>query len=125
MPATAEQNEEWSQSQVAQQLLTGQISGVREDSESRNLISCTCTCGKDQHHSNNTVQDETGEWEVVDQELLHVEINGIFQDAFPAFVERRENGSGDYGPLIRFVGLDTLELYSFFGQKKDRDVTDL
>lgn len=61
---------------------------------------CSCLC---KNH-----QDAEDEWEVEKEELLHVEINGIFQDILPTY-ETNSVQRDKTNEVVRFVGLDTSE----------------
>jgi hypothetical protein len=60
---------------------------------------CSCVCENHQ---------DSDEWEVDNEELLHVEINGIFQDILPSH-ETTSNSSDDSNDVVRFLGLDSSE----------------
>lgn len=60
---------------------------------------CSCEC--DNHPDPN-------EWEIDSEELLHVEINGIFQDILPSH-ESNDTSRDSSNDFVRFLGLDSSE----------------
>lgn len=60
---------------------------------------CSCVC---KNHQN------SDEWEVDNEELLHVEINGIFQDILPTY-ENNSASINNSNEIVQFLGLDSSE----------------
>jgi hypothetical protein len=73
----------------------------KPDSESADQdTSPACLCDSHEHPDD--------KWEIDKEELLHVEINGIFQDILPSH-ETTSNSSDDSNDVVRFLGLDSSE----------------
>lgn len=65
-----------------------------------------CKTTEDSCKCNN--QENCGEWVIESEELLHVEINGIFQDILPSH-NTKNIPAQTSDDVVRFVGLDTSE----------------
>lgn len=79
---------------------TSQITDVHSSLISNTSVEdCSCEC---KNHQN------SDEWEVDNEELLHVEINGIFQDILPSY-ENNSASINNSNEIVQFLGLDSSE----------------
>lgn len=83
------------------------IQSVRPESVEED---CSCSC---ENH-----RDSEEEWVVDKEELLHVEINGIFQDILPT-LESNSVPRDKTNEIVRFVGLDSSEPIAQIGGLTD------
>jgi hypothetical protein len=73
----------------------------KPDSESADQdTSPACLCDSHEHPDD--------KWEIDKEELLHVEINGIFQDIIPSY-ETNNLSKDDSNEFVKFLGLETSE----------------
>jgi len=85
-----------SQSSPSQKGIKERVSSNKSDLSKKN---CSCEC---ENHP------DPDEWEIDNEELLHVEINGIFQDILPSY-ETNGVSRDSSNEIVRFLGLDSSE----------------